>query len=223
MDQDGWARAIDGYCERTGPEFWSEPVNALTNAAFLVAAGVMLRRTRGAWPMANALVALLAAIAVGSFLFHTFATAWAAVADTAPIALFVLAYVYAANRRFWGWGWGAAALGAALFVPYAAIAGAGFAQLPFFQVSAVYWPIALLIALYGLALLGRAPATGRGLLIGAGILSVSLVARSVDGAVCDAFPLGTHFAWHLLNAGMLGWMIEVYARHVQGAAGLPRA
>ena len=215
MDPEGWSRPLDAYCERTGPEFWSEPANALTNAAFLIAAVVMARRTRGALPMANVLIALLAAIGVGSFLFHTFATPWAALADTTPIGLFVLAYVFAANRWFWGLGPWAAAIGTALFVPYAAVAGAGFARLPFFAVSAAYWPIALLIALYGLALLGRAPATGRGLLTGAGVLALSLVARSVDGAVCDAFPLGTHLAWHLLNALMLGWMIEVYHRHVE--------
>ena len=29
---------MDNYCERVGPEFWSEPLNAVTNAAFLVAA-----------------------------------------------------------------------------------------------------------------------------------------------------------------------------------------
>jgi len=28
-------------------------------------------------------------------------------------------------------------------------------------------------------------------------------------------PMGTHFLWHLLNAAMLGWMIEVYARHIR--------
>jgi hypothetical protein len=35
------------------------------------------------------------------------------------------------------------------------------------------------------------------------------------------FPLGTHFGWHLLNAVMLGWMIEVYRRHML-APPLPR-
>jgi hypothetical protein len=30
---------VDLYCERTGADFWSEPVNALTNLAF-VAAGL---------------------------------------------------------------------------------------------------------------------------------------------------------------------------------------
>ena len=32
----GWARQIDAYCERLGPEFWAEPVNAVTNAGFVL-------------------------------------------------------------------------------------------------------------------------------------------------------------------------------------------
>lgn len=214
-----WARVVDNYCERTGPEIWSEPVNAVTNAAFLIAALVMWRRTRGALPLADALIVILAAIGVGSFLFHTRATIWAAMADTAPIALFVLTYVFAANWRFLGWRRPAAALGTALFVPYAAIAGAGFDRLPFFTISSFYWPIPVLVALYGALMLRRAPRTGWGLLIGAGILVVSLVARSVDEPLCGAFPLGTHFLWHLLNALMLGWMIEVYRRHMTEGGG----
>ena len=214
-DAGGWMRALDGYCERTGPELWSEPVNALTSLAFLVAALVMWRRTRGRPKLAGVLVVLIAAIGVGSTLFHTVATVWAAFADTVPIALYIVVYVFGANLRFWGWHWWGAALGTLLLVPYAVLAAAAFGQLPFFVVSAQYWPIALLIAAYGLALLGREPETARGLLIGAGLLTVSLVARSVDETLCDAFPLGTHFLWHLLNAVLLAWMVEVYRRHVE--------
>jgi hypothetical protein len=29
---------------------------------------------------------------------------------------------------------------------------------------------------------------------------VSLTFRTIDIAVCDAFTLGTHFVWHMLNA-----------------------
>lgn len=212
---ESWTGFIDGYCERTGPEFWSEPVNALTNAAFLVAAYVMWRRTGGRLPIANVLIVILALIGVGSFLFHTFATTWAALADVVPIGLFVLTYVFAANLRFWRWSWWGAAFATLLFFPYAPLASVAFGRLPFFEISAFYWPIALLIALYGLALLGRAPRTGQGLLIGAAILSVSLVARSVDQGICDALPVGTHFLWHVLNAAMLAWMIEVYRRHME--------
>jgi hypothetical protein len=31
---------VDIYCERTDPSFWAEPVNALTNIAFLLAAAL---------------------------------------------------------------------------------------------------------------------------------------------------------------------------------------
>jgi len=33
-----WTAKLDLYCERTGPELFSEPVNALTNIAFFLAA-----------------------------------------------------------------------------------------------------------------------------------------------------------------------------------------
>ena len=34
--------AVDRYCERVDASFWSEPLNAVSNAAFLVAAGLAL-------------------------------------------------------------------------------------------------------------------------------------------------------------------------------------
>jgi len=71
-----WTRAVDAYCERTGPEYWAEPVNALTNAAFLIAALVMWRRTAGL-PLARVLCLILFVIGLGSYLFHTHATLWA--------------------------------------------------------------------------------------------------------------------------------------------------
>ena len=37
-----WTRQIDIYCERLGPGFWAEPVNALSNGAFLVAGAFLL-------------------------------------------------------------------------------------------------------------------------------------------------------------------------------------
>src|SRR3546814_17694132 len=45
------------------------------------------------------LVLLLFVIGIGSGLFHTFAVAWAALADVIPVALFILLYMYLALRR----------------------------------------------------------------------------------------------------------------------------
>ena len=207
-----WSEQLNGYCERLDPSFWAEPVNAVTNVAFVLAAIVMWNRTEG---IGRVLCAILATIGVGSFLFHTYATVWAMLADVLPILVFILVYVFAANRDFWGMRAWVAVVGTALFLPYAAAAGAVFGVLPFFATSAGYWPVALLIAIYGVLLRGRYPATGHGLLVGAGILAVSLTFRSIDMPVCDALPIGTHFMWHVLNGIMLGWMIHLHARHLR--------
>ena len=218
-----WTQAIDGYCERTDPSYWSEPVNAITNAAFLAAALVMWWRVEGTGlRLATAMCIVLAAIGIGSFLFHTHAQPWAAMADVLPIVGFILLYVFAATRDYLGLGlWASLAL-TVLFLPYAAVAGAVFAALPFFEVSSFYWPVPVLIALYAVILRRKAPETARGLAIGAAILVLSLVFRSIDETVCATVPLGTHFLWHLLNGAMLGWMIEVYRRHMLAGGGAGR-
>lgn len=216
-----WTQAIDGYCERLGPGYWAEPVNAITNAAFLVAAAILWRRTAG-MPLARALCLILAAIGVGSYLFHTHATVWAMLADTTPIGIFILVYVYAAHRHFFGLPVWLALVGTAAFIPWSTLLTPLFAALPFFAVSAFYWPVPTLILLYAVLLRRRAPETSRGLALGAGILVASLVFRSVDEAVCAAVPVGTHFLWHILNGLMLGWMIEVLRRHLLDARGAGR-
>jgi hypothetical protein len=207
-----WTVYIDAYCERTDPGYWAEPLNVLTNVAFLLAAVVMWRRTAGL-ALGRALSAVLFAIGVGSWLFHTHATAWASAADTGAIGVFILVYVYAANRTFWRWPVWLSALGAAGFVPWAMVLTPVFRAMPFFAVSAFYWPVSALILLYAVLLRRRAPVTAQGLALGTALLVVSLTFRSLDGALCASVPMGTHFVWHLLNAAMLGWMIEVWRRH----------
>lgn len=210
-----WLAAVDGYCERVGPGYWAEPVNAVTNAAFLIAAAVMWGRVRG---LGRAMCVVLAAIGVGSFLFHTHANRLTGLMDVMPIGVFILLYLFAASRDMLGMrGW-QAGLATAAFVPYAAVMTPLFGALPFFEVSAMYWPVPVLILAYAGLLARKAPGTARGLALGAGILVVSLVFRSLDEGVCGAFPVGTHFLWHVLNGIMLGWMIEVWRRHVSGVS-----
>lgn len=207
-----WTRAIDGYCERTDASYWSEPLNAATNLAFVVVAIIMWRRTAG-MPAGRWLSAVLIAIGFGSYLFHTHATAWAATLDVIPIAVFTLSFLFLANRDFLGWPiWGALVATLAFF-PYAALVTPLVQQLPFFSISSVYWVLPILIAGYGILLRNRAHETARGLLFGAGLLCVSLVFRSIDDTSCARLPVGTHFIWHMLNGIMLGWMIEVWRRH----------
>ncbi|RYG93377.1 hypothetical protein EU803_03915 [Loktanella sp. IMCC34160] len=206
---DWMAQSID-YCERVGFGFWDEPVNAVTNLSFVLAGLVMWGRCRGL-PMGRALSALIMVIGVGSFLWHTFATRWAEMADTLPIGIFILTYLFAVNRDMLRWPLWRAALGTAAFIPYAMVVVPLANALPFFRVSNFYWTVPLLLVIYALIFL-RGRAEARGFWIGAGLLAVSISVRSVDRAWCEVLPIGTHFLWHTINGVMLGWMVEVYRR-----------
>ena len=210
-----WFQQVDIYCERTDFSYWSEPLNALTNLFYLAGAIWAWRRNPEPEVAINRVLAvLLGLIAIGSYLFHTHATAWASTADVVPIGLFILTYLFAVNRDVVGMRWWLAAGATLLFVPYAALLVPVIDRIPFLEISNFYWTVPLLIAAYAPVVARKDPAMARGMLIGAGLLSLSITLRSLDLLICDVWPVGTHIFWHSLNAIMLPWMIEVYRRHM---------
>lgn len=196
------AQIYDLYCERLGPGLLAEPVNAATNAAFLVAAWFAWReaKARGA-PDAptRILVGLVVLIGTGSGLFHTFATGWARVLDEVPILLFQLVYLWTYGRRALGLPrWAAAGIVAAYLA--AALYCRGFGHL--LNGSLVYAPAVAATLALG-AVHWRRQFQSRFALLGASIvLVVAIGFRTLDAALCEAFPLGTHFLWHLLVAAV---------------------
>nr|WP_321510777.1 ceramidase domain-containing protein [uncultured Celeribacter sp.] len=215
-----WQDQINVYCERSDFGFWSEPVNAMTNLAFLLAALYVWPRTKGV-PLARALAVVLFCIGLGSFAFHTTATRWGALADILPILLFILIYIFAITRDAIGAGAKTSALVTLAFFPFAMV------FVPVFQKvglgdSAAYAPEPLLIFLYALVLRSKAPKLAKGMALGGVLLCVSIGFRMLDGPVCATVPVGSHFMWHLLNALMLGYMIRVYCAHMLEGASVPR-
>ncbi|MEQ8657688.1 MAG: ceramidase domain-containing protein [Hyphomicrobiales bacterium] len=192
---------IDAYCERMDAGFWAEPLNAVTNAAFLLVALLLYRRLRGTGDrVALALAALIAVIGVGSFLFHTFATRWAAIADVLPITLFMMSAVVIGLQRRFGLPGQFAALGAMVFF----LSGVMIGLSPLVTVipggSAGYLPALVTLALFGLLLARRGDGFARYFLLATPVFALSLTLRTLDMPLCEAVPLGTHFTWHLLNA-----------------------
>jgi hypothetical protein len=206
-----WFAPVDGYCERLGPGFWAEPINALTNLAFLIAAlgtGLLLARRKRPDRAAGLLIGLTVVIGIGSFLFHTFAVVWASLADVIPIAVFILTYFYVAMQRFLG----LPVLGAALLTAAYEAASMVFPRLWRAIVpagadpvgsSVGYLPALLAIIAVGGLALARDPASGRRLLAAGAVFAISLALRSIDLQICAAVPLGSHFLWHILNGLVL--------------------
>ncbi len=214
----GLMMQIDAYCERTSFEFWAEPVNAITNASFLIAAiagGLTARRIGRLEPGAIILTGLILAIGIGSFLFHTVATRWAAIADVLPIQLFIVSYVVLAMRRFFALPWWGAIAAGFVFIPLQFVLVRGLRELLDGAVGASvgYFPAALVLAATALVLILRRHTAGWPLALATGLFAVSLTFRSLDGPLCDVFPLGTHFLWHILNGILLGWLLLTMVRH----------
>ena len=200
---------IDLYCERTGPGLWAEPLNTVTNVAFFVVAFLLRRliQEKGIRSQAPGyLVYLIAVLGLGSVLFHLFATRWAQALDVIPILLFQTLYLWyyttrvaSLDRRF-------VAAGLGLYV-LVALVTANHPDVLFGSLG--YVPGLIVLSILGIChvITGR---HGRDTLTVASALYLAAVCfRSVDRAVCGAFPVGTHFIWHVLAAAVMYLAMKV--------------
>jgi Ceramidase len=217
-----WTRSVFLYCERgTDPGFWAEPFNAVSNAAFLMAAAAAWwewRRGRQPWPQ-GLLILGVALVGLGSFLFHTHANAWSSLADIIPIGMLMLGMLVFILRNF---------LEAPRLVSMAGLTAFIGAMAFAMQVrcgggECLNGSVGYLPALAGLAIIGaimgvrRHPAAWY-ILGAAGVFAVSLVLRTFDRGMCSTIgladhPIGTHFLWHSLNAAMLYLLLIATVRH----------
>lgn len=194
---------IDLYCERLGPGLWAEPLNALTNLAFLVAAWVawsMVRQSETRSRDVTLLLVLMVAIGIGSGLFHTFAMTWARVLDVVPILLFQIWFMWVYARRIivMGRGW------SALFVGVFFVLALLGRQFPDVLNGAVKYVPALLAFLFFGVYHYKTDKRERWLLLAAfGTFLLALFFRTIDQVVCPDIPIGTHFLWHVLDAVVL--------------------
>ncbi len=206
---------LNNYCERSSAALLAEPVNLLSNAAFLFAAWYAYRyaarvnvhrRLSIAW-----LCFWLVVVGIGSALFHSFATRWAMLADVIPIQIFILS--------FFGL-WLAKALNQSLLVSVTGVVAlycvTGWLSeaLRGVPMNGSEGYVGTILALYLLAVefwIRKKDAT---LLLAAVVLTASLLARTIDQQMCAQFPIGTHFIWHLLNAYVCFLVISTYARAV---------
>jgi hypothetical protein len=183
---------VDGYCERIGPGLWGEPLNSLSNLAFLVAAILVWRLAAGD-RVGRLLAGLIGLVFTASTVFHLVATRWAAVADSVSILVFVLVYVVLFARVFYNWrlAWLAAPAFLALTVVTALLGGG------------LYLSALIGLGIFAALLAFERDAYWTHFAVAGAVFALSLSLRAVDRDVCDFVPVGTHFLWHLLNGLVL--------------------
>jgi hypothetical protein len=144
------------------------------------------------------IVAIIAG-GIGAFLFHTTATVWAVVLDMLPFLVFMLLVLWLTLTRLFAWSPLAAAIGLAAFVAVMLVGGTLVPRglLP----TGVYYllPLVVLVIVAVLLSLRRSPAAPS-YLAAAFVFAAAFAARELDGPLCGAIPIGTHFLWHLFAA-----------------------
>ncbi|MEJ2852997.1 MULTISPECIES: hypothetical protein [unclassified Saccharothrix] len=191
---------MDVYCERLSDGFWAEPLNAVSNVAFLVAALLLWVRHRPRPRSLRALPVLLALVGLGSLTFHTFATPATSTLDVGFIAVYVLWYLVCFAHWFLGVRWRWAWVAVPAFVVLAVVTGPVAGLLPRGSGAYVAPWLALVILTVVAAVRGQ---RWRELAWAAGVFVVSLTLRTLDEPLCGVWPSGTHYFWHLLNAVVL--------------------
>lgn len=194
---------IDLYCERTMPGLWSEPLNAVSNISFLIAAWAIFQLARRQQKVATGiwiLITLATSIGIGSALFHTFATQWAILLDVIPIMLFQLGFLWLYSRQVvrMKYGYAGGLLVGFLFASnfsnkFTNVLNGSLSYAPAFLVL-------LGLGVYHYQQQKREPFV---LLAASGVFLLALLFRTLDQAICPYFSTGTHFIWHLCNGILL--------------------
>lgn len=199
-----WNGYVDIYCERVEPGLWAEPLNAISNIAFFIAAFFAFRlagERNILGPQSMLLIGLLAIIGAGSTLFHTLATEWAQLADVLPILLFQIAFLIIYSRNVIKLDWTRTLI---LLIVFAVLVRF-FGGLPneWLNGSLGYAPALIFLGGFGVYHWLSNKREKFVLLAAALTFIVSLTFRSFDMAVCVDLPIGVHYVWHILNGTLL--------------------
>lgn len=197
---------MDYYCERIDLSFWSEPVNALTNLGFILAGLLAFYlmskssdKVSGSVHL-KLLASFMIIIGVGSFLFHTLANYWSMMADIIPIYIFQVIFLWSYLRYALKFTRLQTLVGFAIFI----VSVIATKVIPFdINGSEMYLPSIIILVVFSILAKVRNAKLDLALLLASLCFCISLTMRTIDQSICNQFPLGTHFGWHLFNSAVL--------------------
>ena len=205
--------SIDIYCERVSSDLFAEPINFLSNIAFIIAFYILIRRLKDASfgdkalkNCSTILTYIILFIGLGSFLFHAFGNLWSAFADTFPIMIFILFYLYIAVRFYLKQNDFVAATALIIFLSLNVFLGYAGIE----EISSYLTALFAMLLISVISLMRDEIEISRGLFTTSIIFMISLTFRQLDNFACSYMSLGTHWIWHILNAILLYSLVLLF-------------
>lgn len=205
--------SIDIYCERVSSDIFAEPINFITNLAFIIVCILLYRQykkrvfhSKVIQYYSLILIILILIIGIGSLLFHLLGTVLSAIADVLPIMIFIILYLYLSVRFFLNKSQKVAIFSIGIFLIF-----------NFFLTTLGIEEIAsYLAALFSMLLISlltykkKEYGISLGLLIASFIFTISLSLRQMDLLYCAHLDIGTHWLWHILNSILLYMLVILF-------------
>lgn len=214
-----------GVCERHAEGFLAEPLNAVSNLAFIYVSIAIYRyykanedvTIRQIWDV-KVMTLLIFIIGVNSIIFHTYPTQTTELMDTIPIVMFILIYFVSVIFRIGKCTKFQATVCFVAFIGFTHMLIHQFPRALNDSIGYLSSMISLIVIAVYLHL--RARPSSQYFMLAAIIGVVSLFCRAIDREVCDVWPYGTHFLWHLFNATLLYILMKQIIRNVNREARL---
>ncbi len=142
---------------------------------------------------------MLAAIGVGSFVFHSYPTPVTLYIDLIPIQLYILVALAYALLRILQCSWKTTAV---VLIGFFLVRQAWILLMPqgLLGGGITHVPTLLALLLFFAIVARRGFLFWRHLVAGAACYVCALIVRSWDVPLCSSFPFGLHWAWHMLTA-----------------------
>lgn len=189
----------NNYCERLSDVIWAEPINALSNGAFLVSAfavhSLLKKHKLGGYYAI--LPFQLGIVTLGSLLWHTVRNPFSQILDGGLLYIFIATLVLFLLKLLSG-RWVFACMGVVSIV---VLQVAIFLFLPALRDTPIRHVVALLI--FGVIAVWTVKKMRRvspNMVIALSCYVMAIVAKAFDLPLCSFIPIGTHFLWHVFGA-----------------------
>ena len=186
------------YCERTSFALFDEPINAISNIAFMICGYYLIKNTK---EKNSYLGYLIIFIGAGSFLFHLIPLPLFAFLDVFAIVLFIYFYNFCLCNKILKIKKLYSNLLSFLILIASFFIGKILSE-SFIGSSGFY--LGLIIYMFLILFFLKKQALIKHFLFSTIIFTFSLFLRSMDFYLCEYFfSVGSHFLWHMLNALVL--------------------